>query len=194
LRLYHYPEGDSRAFCEALADYFGVSGRNVPASLASGGSPETRKGAYGKPYFSEPEYEGLFFSLSHTRGRVAVGFSDGELGVDCENIEARPGIESRYEGIARRCFTDDERAYVDGKAAGSLDAVGRFFEIWTAKEAYMKYTGRGFSEGWRSFSVFGLPGVRIETSRIEGAEHVVCSVCTQGADVREGRNGGRTYE
>ena len=29
----------------------------------------------------------------------------------------------------------------------------RFFRIWTAKEAYMKYTGNGFSEGFKNFSV-----------------------------------------
>ena len=137
--------------------------------------PGEQKGPHGKPYFYESGFEGVFFSRSDTKGYKTIGFSDGEIGVDCENTEARPGIESRFRMIAKRYFSEDELRYIDPEASG---AVGRFFEIWTAKEAYMKFTGRGFSEGFRSFSVFGLANAVVETGRVEGAPHVVYSVCT----------------
>ena len=208
MRLYHYKNEESPAaprwrdgdetgsfFNSALTDYIEKSGRRVPAPLLGGGSPAIGKGAYGKPFFSDPWFEGIFFSLAHTRGYLLLCFSDGETGVDCENTAARPGIDSRYARIAERCFTDDELAYVaagtGGRAgaagiagitgiagaAGTAGAVMRFFEIWTAKEAYMKYTGKGFAEGFKSFSVFGVPGVGFETGRLDGAPHVVYTVC-----------------
>ena len=183
MRLYHLKSGDSFAFCKALADYLATRGMEVPAPLLRGEAPATEKGRYGKPFFAEPWLEGVYFSRSHTLGFELVCFSDSETGLDCENSEARPGIEKRYEGIAERFFADEERAYM---GAGSEGALMRFFEIWTAKEAYMKYTGRGFAEGFRSFSVRSLPDAEIVTGRLDGAPHVVLSVCTalRGAETR----------
>ena len=163
-------------FNESLIDYLEASGQNVPESLLRGETPELFKGAHGKPYFSGNDLKGIFFSLSHTSGHEAVCFSRSEVGLDCENTEAKPGIEKRYKAIAKRCFTEDEQAYVD---SGTDGALGRFFEVWTAKEAYMKYTGNGFSEGFRSFSVFNMPEVRFETNRFPKAPHVVYSVCAK---------------
>ena len=189
MRLYHYKSeehpstpgwrtgGETGSFFNsALTDYIEKSGRKVPEPLLGGGSPAIGRGAYGKPFFSDPWLEGIFFSLAHTRGYLILCFSDGETGVDCENTTARPGIDSRYARIAERCFTDDELAYV---AAGTAGAVERFFEIWTAKEAYMKYTGKGFAEGFKSFSVFGIPGVDFETGRLKDAPHIVYTVCNE---------------
>ena|GEM_PF-2626589 len=169
-----------RFFCEALADYMYLSGLGVPEPLRQGRQPVLRKGTHGKPYFLEPELDGVFFSSSDTKGYKVVCFSDSEIGVDCENTEARPGIDSLYGAVAGRCFTGDEQEYV---ALGASGALLRFFEVWTAKEAYMKYTGNGFSEGFRSFSVFGLPDVDIATGRLDGAPHIVCSVCTERGSV-----------
>ena len=181
--LYHYPCNDDFEFCGALADYLKSLGRCVPASLARGEPPAEGRGPHGKPYFTGPGLEGVFFSRSDTRGCVAVGFSSGEIGVDCENIEARKDIETRYQEIAKRFFTEDEQEYI---AAGASGAIERFFGIWTAKEAYMKYTGGGFSEGFLSFSALKAPGVRIVTGRFEDMPHIVYSVCAEdtGASFR----------
>lgn len=209
LKLYHLiyerpseaPSGDDedafrRFLRESLTDYLGAPGAGMAEALLMDGLPPIRKGPHGKPYFCGPELEKVFFSLSHTAGHAVLCFSDGEIGVDCENIDARPRIGSKLGGIAKRCFTEDEQAYVDGGGAGrgaeggrgrspeenpadGADRIRRFFEIWTAKEAYMKYTGNGFSEGFKSFSALSVPGVRIETGCVEGAPHVIYSVCTQ---------------
>ena len=176
MKIYHYPGECGAAFCEALADYLITTRGRAPASVLKGLLPGEKKGPHGKPYFYEPEFEGVFFSRSDTRGYKTIGFSDGEIGVDCENTEGRPGIESRFLMIAKRYFSEDELGYLEPGASG---AAGRFFEIWTAKEAYMKFTGKGFSEGFRSFSVFGLPDAVVETGRVEGAPHIVYSVCTE---------------
>jgi len=172
LKIYHFSGGradSEKFFLESLKEHLKESGLSVtgPAPREQAG---IRKGPYGKPYFSDPELEGIFFSRSHSKGHEVLCFSDGEIGIDCENTEARQGIAEKYPDIARRCFTEDEIEFTG-------DSVKRFFEIWTAKEAYMKYTGRGFAEGFRAFSVFSLPGVSIETGCLTDAPHVVYSIC-----------------
>jgi len=174
LRLYHYRDNSVSAFNEALKDYLESNGRRVPPCVLSNEPQELGRGEHGKPYFANPELKDVYFSRSDTNGYVVVCFSGSEIGVDCENTEARPGMESRYARIAARVFTDDERSYL---TEGESGAVERFFEIWTAKEAFMKYTGKGFSEGFNSFSVFRLSGVHIDTGRLDGAPHVIYSVC-----------------
>jgi len=174
LKIYHFSGGrtdSEKFFLESLNDYLKESG-NCVAGPAGRDETGIRKGPHGKPYFSDPELEGIFFSRSHSKGHEVLCFSDGEIGIDCENTKARQGIEESYINIARRCFTEDEMEYTG-------DSLERFFEIWTAKEAYMKYTGRGFAEGFRDFSTLSMPDVSIETGRLAGAPHVVYSVCKE---------------
>ena len=219
MKIYHFNGGrpfSENFFGESLADYIRESGLSIPASSLCNAA-NIRKGPHGKPYFLDSGLEGIFFSRSHSKGHEVVCFSDGEIGIDCENTAARPGIGERYEDIAKRCFTEDETAYIfgdgggDGAAGGKPamavgepgaadgepgtadgepgaaegedreadnDPLMRFFEIWTAKEAYMKYTGKGFSEGFRTFSSLRVPDVNIETGRLREAPYIVYSVCT----------------
>jgi len=212
LKIYHFSGGrpfSEEFFGESLADHIRESGLCIPASSLCN-ALKIRKGPHGKPYFLDSGLEGIFFSRSHSKGHEVVCFSDREIGIDCENTAARPGIGERYPDIAERCFTEDELAYIlrggggdgaaygepvsakrepgaaygdpvaaDGEDRGSdNDPLIRFFEIWTAKEAYMKYTGKGFSEGFRTFSSLRLPDVDIETGRLREAPYIVYSVCT----------------
>ena len=181
MKIYHFSGSrteSERFFSESLVDYMEKSGLCIPEA-GTGMSAKIKKGPHGKPYFADPALEGIHFSRSHCRGHEVLCFSEGEIGVDCEDTMARPSIGNRYTGIAGRCFTDDEQEYMLGSDG---DPVARFFEIWTAKEAYMKYTGNGFSEGFRTFSVFRLPGVTIETGRLSDAPGVVYSVCIAKAE------------
>ena len=181
MKIYHFSgkrTESERFFAESLADYIKGSGLGIPDAVL-GESKKIQKGPHGKPYFGDPVLEGIFFSRSHSKSHEVLCFSEGEIGVDCEDTAARPGIDKRYKSIAGRCFTNDEQEYV---LSGDGDPVGRFFEIWTAKEAYMKYTGNGFTEGFRTFSVFRAPGVIIETGRLSDAPSVVYSICTVKAE------------
>ncbi|MBQ6053195.1 MAG: 4'-phosphopantetheinyl transferase superfamily protein [Clostridia bacterium] len=96
----------------------------------------------GKPFFRD--IPSLHFSLSHSFPYYATSFSDSETGAD---IECLRGIDPK---LALRMFTENENRYFDGRAE-------RFFEIWTKKEAYSKYTGNGIAEGFRSFDVLSRP-------------------------------------
>ncbi len=96
----------------------------------------------GKPFFRD--LPSLHFSLSHSFPYYAVSFSDNPTGTD---IELTRDVSPK---IAGRMFTENENRYFDGSAE-------RFFEIWTKKEAYAKYTGKGIAEGFRSFDVLTQP-------------------------------------
>lgn len=95
------------------------------------------RGAHGKPYI---EGSGMRFNVSHSGGRIAVALADAEVGVDIERI--RP-INPR---VAERYFTAAENQYI-ALAGNSAETQRRFFEIWTAKEAYLKLYGVGLGGG-----------------------------------------------
>ncbi|MBQ7300774.1 MAG: 4'-phosphopantetheinyl transferase superfamily protein [Clostridia bacterium] len=104
----------------------------------------------GKPHFADPAIS-VRFNLSHTvdkaRGMfaAAVLLSDwGEVGVDLEFVHP---IQNRA-AMERRLFTPEERDYIG--AVGKNDA---FFDIWCAKEAFVKWTGEGFAHPLSSVSV-----------------------------------------
>jgi 4'-phosphopantetheinyl transferase len=51
-----------------------------------------------------------------------------------------------------RFFTSEEQSYI----SASPDANIAFYEIWTKKEAYIKYIGKGLAVPLNSFSVFSI--------------------------------------
>ncbi|NLL92419.1 MAG: 4'-phosphopantetheinyl transferase superfamily protein [Ruminococcaceae bacterium] len=94
----------------------------------------------GKPFFSERD--DLFFSLSHSGDYVGVAFSRNKVGFDIQVHR-----KHNYIRIAKRFFSPSEYSFV--KQKGEL----AFFDIWSAKESYVKYIGQGLSFGLDSFSV-----------------------------------------
>ena len=87
-------------------------------------------GEYGKPFIKG--FESFCYNVSHTGGTVVLAVSDSKVGVDAEVVRGAK------ENIAKRCFTGEEREY-----SGSNSE--KFYEIWTKKEAYIKYFGKGIS-------------------------------------------------
>ncbi len=110
---------------------------------------------HGKPYVKEaPEF---YFSLTHTQGLCAVAYGDRPCGLDCEKIRYR----EKDQKVAKRCFAPSEYAYIYGDIDQSIDPsvdpataeriAERFFRIWTMKESYLKYNGRGITVPLNSF-------------------------------------------
>ncbi len=101
-------------------------------------SPIILRTERGKPYFKEVPVE---FSVSHT-GRLWVCLIDRDpVGVDIQYMR-----KCRREPIAGRYFTPDEQEY-----ATAMGEAG-FFQIWTRKEAYVKFTGEGINEKMKDVS------------------------------------------
>ena len=104
--------------------------------------PERVKFGYtthGKPFLLNSPAD-IQFNLSHSHGfMVAAVCLNSPIGVDIEKKDPR----FRAMEIAERFFCDGEKEQIAGLDAGArLEA---FFQIWTAKEAVLKATGRGLA-------------------------------------------------
>ncbi|MGI6118743.1 MAG: 4'-phosphopantetheinyl transferase family protein [Bilifractor sp.] len=138
----------------------GPKGSVKPEDLSCSAGWELREERYGKPYFAgHPE---ICFSLSDSDGFVAVGFDSSRIGVDLQvhrrrKSDTREELAFRCSRIGVRAFHPLEQSYMnvaEKPDAGSRTerSILRFFRIWSAKEAYVKYTGTGIGEGFSRFS------------------------------------------
>lgn len=123
--------------------------------------------AYGKPRIQGRE--DLHFNISHSGSWVVLAWSSGEVGVDVEVF--RP--DDQKKAVARRFFTQAEQQYVFREETG-WDR--RFYEIWTAKESYLKYLGTGLGNKFDTVCVCTMTAPRIITHWMEGA---CVSLCTE---------------
>jgi 4'-phosphopantetheinyl transferase len=123
-------------------------------------------GEHGRPELSGPATAvRLRFNLSHTRGMVACAvIRELDIGVDVERVTRRV----RHRELAERFFGEDEVRAL--RALAPESQPGRFLELWTLKEAYLKARGRGISISLRGFQ-FQLsetvpPRIRFDPARL----------------------------
>lgn len=98
----------------------------------------------GCPYFKDKK---LFVSLSHSGEVAFCGVSKNPVGVDVEQMR-EVGLS-----LIKRVCVDEEKAYVlsdvsinEAEKISDPTALKRFFEIWTAKEAYFKMKCSGITD------------------------------------------------
>ena len=98
----------------------------------------------------KPRIEGqdaFHFNLSHSGNRVVIAWGDSPVGVDVQRMNAKVDKVK----MAARFFTLQEREFIFQDPALVEE---RFYQVWTAKESYLKYLGRGLSMSLTSFCVF----------------------------------------
>lgn len=101
------------------------------------------------------------FNISHSEGMVVCAISDNPIGIDVEKI--RPIDTS----ILCRLCTDIDLIYIFGNETTinnipkNLDEqqLHKFYEVWTAKEAYFKCVGTGI-KNLKSISMDELTKIR----------------------------------
>lgn len=106
----------------------------------------------GKPYAVNCNIE---FNVSHCEEIVVCAINNTPVGIDIEKIKPiNPSIIQKF-------FTSTEQEYVFGKIPCAEDydtefndvQLKRFFECWTAKEAYLKYTGEGLTDNLSALEI-----------------------------------------
>jgi 4'-phosphopantetheinyl transferase len=120
-------------------------------------------GPDGRPVLAGAHAGRLQFSLSRSGGRVLIAVSLTPVGGDIEIVRPRAGLADL---IASR-FGAAEAACIKAGCGGS-PARG-FYRHWTAKEAYLKATGRGLA-GLRAteLACAGPDIIRVDGSPADG--------------------------
>lgn len=104
----------------------------------------------GKPFF--PTAPQIKFSISHSGDYWVCAFGAFEIGLDMQQH-----TECRSRDISKRFFHPEEVEHLEACAYSPAE----FFKIWTAKESYVKFTGKGLSQGLDTFSVMApIKGAR----------------------------------
>lgn len=137
--------------------------------------PDTAAGGKGKPYLRD--YPKMFFNFSHCAGGILCGISEGELGVDIEQVNPFK------EKLAERVCHENEKKILGKQPEEVRGAL--FGRIWTSKESYLKYLGCGID---RPLSSLDLSECGKEQFCAYGAEFhlfmeegLVMAVCQKGA-------------
>lgn len=110
------------------------------------------KSEYGKPIC--PSALDIQFNLSHSGNYVAGVFDEKQVGIDVEEVKDKDN-----DDIVNRFFSQQEKDYYEN----CEDKRRKFYELWTIKEAYIKYLGLGMSKGFHTFTAHwdnGKIGVR----------------------------------
>lgn len=130
------------------------------------------KNGFGKPYIKDRQ--DFFYNLSHSGRYVVIAWGGSEVGVDVQQQDA----DVNMEAISKRFFTADEQSYI-------REDLLRFYEIWTKKESYLKYTGKGLHKDLRSFSTLAPDsGIRYHHRHLEGG-YTLCLCTTEHDDMLE---------
>jgi len=104
------------------------------------------QGTWGKPFF--PNMTDLHFSITHSGNYWLCAFSPAPVGLDLQ-------VHRSFlppEKLSRRFFHPMEDRFL------RENDYMQFFSLWTVKESWVKYTGRGFFDDPATFSVVSEEG------------------------------------
>lgn len=127
---------------------------------------QIKKDSRGKPYVIIcGERTSDFFNISHASGVGVVIFSNNEVGIDIEMVR------NADDRIAQRFFRVNEKQYLHD-SADEIEYQRRFYEIWTKKEAYSKWSGIGLAENLASLDVLAKQ-YAFQNIEIDGTEYAL---------------------
>lgn len=119
--------------------------QETAAPLLQGAVPTLEQDSQGKPYF--PDCPQLHFNLSHSGDLWVCAFAREPVGLDIQQQDNR-----RWEALAIRYFHPREVQLVRARGAAA------FFDVWSAKESYLKYLGCGLRRPLNCFSTVAEDG------------------------------------
>lgn len=104
----------------------------------------------------------LHLSISHSGHFIACAVDTYPVGID---IEVPREIHKR---VIDHCCTEDESDYICPNLSALADPIPadsietyRFLTLWTAKEAFLKYTGKGLGGGLKNI-------ITVEKGKLKG--------------------------
>lgn len=113
-----------------------------------------RRGPHGKPYLDAAHR--LRFNLSHAGEFAVAALAAAEIGIDIEPIAAR-------EMAAVATFFSPQE-FADYQRQPPARRPAFFFDLWTAKESFIKATGQGFALDLAQFTIGFEPTITVTTT------------------------------
>jgi 4'-phosphopantetheinyl transferase len=111
------------------------------------------RGLFRRGQFGQPQADGLFLTLSHSRHLALAAIATRRIGVDVEYV--REGLN--LASLAAECLSVRELAtFMRLKPS---DQIRSFFKIWTQKEALSKALGLGLRVPFNELEVEADPNV-----------------------------------
>ena len=96
----------------------------------------------------------LHFNISHSKNFVACAIDTKPVGIDIQSYNEMNPLR-----IMEKICTEEESEFIKTGADGT-ETLKRFYMVWSAKEAYLKYTGEGLSGGLQQISVANKKGMK----------------------------------
>ena len=133
-------DGARRLTAAALSLYLGTD----PSEADLRGEVRTPEG---KPYF--PAFPDFHYSISHSGGLVVCAAWSQPVGIDLQRIPSDP---EKALKIADRFFSVSEQETLRKLQHEDPSAMLTLFaRYWTARESYIKLTGRGLAEPFADY-------------------------------------------
>ena len=105
----------------------------------------------------------LQFNISHSQELALYGVTcERKIGIDLEYLKTT----TDFKKIARRFFAPRETEYIE--CLSEKKQKQAFFQLWTAKEAYLKATGEGLTGSLDKIEIFITPELSAKLLAIEG--------------------------
>lgn len=130
------------------------------SSGVSGDTLEFNCNVNGKPYLKN--HADLHFNTSHSGKYLLIALAGFPVGIDIEQQENSDLLSE----TARVVFSDEECQQLNFENAGGF--LGKFYNFWTRKEAYIKALGCGFSCDPKLISIHDLAG-EVKDDRLDNS-------------------------
>jgi 4'-phosphopantetheinyl transferase len=126
-------------------------------------------GLHKKPYLKNNP--ALQFNLSHSENEAIVAITlNADVGVDIEKKKT-----SNMDELAERFFSEAEFAYLN--ALPTDERINTFYQFWTHKEAFIKATGLGLSQGLKNFTIGLNPSRLLQAHDVDIADWTIQDFC-----------------
>ena len=124
--------------------------RYLEMSDSDGRTVTVKRSDRGAPSIAEADMP--YVSVSHSGGYTVCAVSDGGVGIDLQKTDSlKRENEEEYTDrllrLAKRFFHPHDAGWI------RVSPKHRFYTVWSAKEAYVKYTGSGIDDDFPHFRV-----------------------------------------
>jgi 4'-phosphopantetheinyl transferase len=127
---------------------------------------------FGKPYLNPDQFKDIHFNVTHTKDEIAVAVADFSLGFDIELIH-----DNYPTSLVNQVSHAEDQLKIESSV--------QFYQLWSMKEAFVKYTGDGLQFSLKNIVVTNAdldclmlqsPKQKAEAREIELLENHTCFV------------------